>query len=370
MIHFEASVWHRHHLPQQGMCSESLHSTPKIVCFERQAQLWMEQQGSDEHSRTHLKEFLLPFRSQSYDPKCLFNWWYSMTLVEMQKLLLQVMGHQHTPKALVSSQNLIFQRVQGFDAGQICVAITTYGVFSGQANGDCSAEIPQTSQIVFFGYLPLPLMRNKVLSGYRMRAQQYERNVSTMAHDARLCKSTKLLAFLPEVGPKRAKHDLRMQKYMNGSQRSRQHIQSYHSESFKLRKAWHTANSKDIFSWTSASSKRSKGSKLLQTLRHVHDATSIKGAQRTFHSGFSLLIQMVGRQMVAYSFLWHLCSNLLEQSVFLRKLAFCGRVSAERAALQWTPVLRVCVCVFLSVGILWILMIIPYDNSYSFSYGI
>ena len=157
---------------------------------------------------------------------------------------------------------------------------------------------------------------------------------------------------------------------MNGSQRSRQHIQSYHSESFKLRKAWHTANSKDIFSWTSASSKRSKGSKLLQTLRHVHDATSIKGAQRTFHSGFSLLIQMVGRQMVAYSFLWHLCSNLLEQSVFLRKLAFCGRVSAERAALQWTPVLRVCVCVFLSVGILWILMIIPYDNSYSFSYGI
>ena len=99
-------------------------------------------------------------------------------------------------------------------------------------------------------------------------------------------------------------------------------------------------------------------------------ATSIKGAQRTFHSGFSLLIQIVGRQMVAYSFLWHLCSNLLEQSVFLRKLAFCGRVSAERAALQWAPVLRVCVCVFLSVGILWILMIIPYDNSYYFSYGI
>jgi hypothetical protein len=32
-------------------------------------------------------------------------------------------------------------------------------------------------------------------------------------------------------------------------------------------------------------------------------ATSIKGAQRTFHSGFSLLIQIVGRQMVAYSFL-------------------------------------------------------------------
>ena len=85
-------------------------------------------------------------------------------------------------------------------------------------------------------------------------------------------------------------------------------------------------------------------------------ATSIKGAQRTFHSGFSLLIQIVGRQMVAYSFLWHLCSNLLEQSVFWGSWHFVEefrRNVLPSNGLQCCVSVSVCFCLLVSYGFLW-----------------
>ncbi len=145
----------------------------------------MKEEGSDEHSRTYLQQLILPFSSQSNDPKCLFNRRYTLALIKLKELLLQFMSNQHTLEALVSSENLIFQRVQGFPACDICIPIATQWLFSSQANTDDGSEIPQTPEIVFFWYFSTPLMWSNVQRpAFGWLNTQPHKKACTMAHDA------------------------------------------------------------------------------------------------------------------------------------------------------------------------------------------
>lgn len=145
----------------------------------------MKEEGSDEHSRTYLQKLILPFRSQSNDPECLFNGRYTLSLVKLKEPFLQFMSNQHTLEALVSGENLIFQWVQGFLACDVCIPIATQWLFSSQANTDDGSEIPQTPEIVFFWYFSTPLMWSKIQClAVGWLNTQPQKKLCTMAHDA------------------------------------------------------------------------------------------------------------------------------------------------------------------------------------------